>query len=86
MNNIKDWPIGFRFRYNSPYTNHNEYDRVVLRVGTDTVSNNITPEFYLKNKLSSNISIISTKNIIFKLYEVDIELPGEFIRKKEIRN
>lgn len=79
--NVKDWPIGFRFRYNSPYNKHNKYDRVVLRVGTDTVSDNITPEFYLKNKLS-NITITSTKCIIFKLHEIDIELPGEFIKKE----
>ena len=80
--NVKDWPVGFRFRYNSPYTKHNKYDRVIIRVGTDPVSDKITPEFYLKNKSTSNICIVSTKNIIFKLCEIDIELPGEFIKKE----
>ena len=56
---VKDWPVGFRFRYNSPYTKHNKYDRVVVRVGTDPVSDKITPEFYLKNKSE----IVACKNL-----------------------
>lgn len=78
----EDWPIGFRFRYNSPYNENNEYDRVVARVNN---GNKITPEFYSKNRSNeysgSNFSITSTKSVVFKLCEIDIELPGEYIKK-----
>lgn len=81
MKDMKDWPIGFRFRYNSPYNKgKNSHDRIVARVGTDTISNELTPELYLKSK-NSDLVIVSTNNVIYKISEIDIELPGEFIKK-----
>ena len=80
--NDKDWPIGFKFRYNSPYNKgKNNYDRIIARVGTDTVSDELTPEIYLRRK-NSNLTIVSTNNVIYKLSKIDIELPGEFIKQE----
>lgn len=84
MKDMKDWPIGFRFRYNSPYNKgKNNYNRIVARVGTDTVRYELTPEVYLNLKRkNSELTIVSANNVIYSLSEIDIELPGEFLRKE----
>lgn len=78
---MKDWPIGARFKYLSPY-GETEFDRIVSRVGLNSISETFTYEWYLSNRNNSNISIISSKGIIFKLKEVEIESPGEVLRKQ----
>ena len=79
--NLKKWPIGAIFKYKSPYSDQ-KFDRFILKVGLNSVSDTFTYEWYLKNKDNGSVSIVSTKGIIYKIYQIEIESPGEHLRKE----
>ena len=78
----KKWPIGFKFKYISPYNTNNDFDRVVKSI-LKPESLDFNYEVYLENK-KLDISIMSSTGVTYRLNSIEIESPIKYLRNERL--